>query len=159
MQIEQLIYFAEVAKTCSVSAAAQNLFVSQPAISMSLKNLEKELETTLFVRTKSGVVLTEAGKLFAALTKDFLIYLEQFEKNTKRILHQSALEYQGELVIEAVPNVFYSFLEEVLNNFIKRFKGVNITLIEKDVNDILEDILRQECDVGVVLTTDRKSVV
>ena len=62
MRIEQLLYLSEIAKTHSISIAANNLFVSQPAISTAIKKLEEELDVTLFSRSKNGVFLTPIGE-------------------------------------------------------------------------------------------------
>lgn len=61
MRIEQLEYFAEAAKYHSISIAADKLFVSQPAVSIAIKNLENELGCILFERSKNGLVLTKIG--------------------------------------------------------------------------------------------------
>ncbi len=52
-----------VAKEKSISKAAKKLYISQPAISKSLKKLEEELDVELFTRSLNGVILTEAGKM------------------------------------------------------------------------------------------------
>ena len=65
LRIEQLRYFLEVATSRSISTAAQNLFISQQALSTSLRKIEAELGLTLVVRSKTGIVLTEDGRLFA----------------------------------------------------------------------------------------------
>ena len=62
MTIQQLQYVLEIAKVGSISQAAKNLFLSQPNISNAVKNLENELNTTLFIRTPTGMVLTEQGE-------------------------------------------------------------------------------------------------
>ena len=54
--------FYEVAKNGSISIASKNLYVSQPAISKSIKALEAALNTKLFYRTTSGVILTQKGE-------------------------------------------------------------------------------------------------
>lgn len=62
MTIQQLQYVLEVSRTGSISKAARNLFLSQPNISNSIKNLEQELGATLFIRTSQEMSLTEAGE-------------------------------------------------------------------------------------------------
>ena len=62
--------FYNVAKNKNITKAANKLMISQPAISKSIKNLEEQLACTLFIRNKTGVVLTEEGKMF----------YEQYEK-------------------------------------------------------------------------------
>ena len=65
MEIRQLEYFREIATTGSINEAARRLNMSQPPLSYQMKQLEAELNVTLFERTRTGVTLTEAGKLQA----------------------------------------------------------------------------------------------
>lgn len=62
MTIQQLQYVLEIAKVGSISQAAKNLFLSQPNISNAIKNLESELNAVLFIRTSTGMALTEQGE-------------------------------------------------------------------------------------------------
>ena len=64
MNIQQLTYIVEIAKCKSISRAAEYLFVSQPALSQQIRNLEKELGYRVFRRTSKGLELTEKGNLF-----------------------------------------------------------------------------------------------
>lgn len=64
MNIQQLTYIVEIAKCNSISRAAEYLFVSQPALSQQIRNLEKELGYCVFRRTRKGLELTEKGNLF-----------------------------------------------------------------------------------------------
>ena len=62
MQLNQLYYFSEVVNMGSISKAANNLHISQPSLSTTIKNLETEFEQPLFKRTKHGVIPTEFGQ-------------------------------------------------------------------------------------------------
>ncbi|MEN2259463.1 LysR family transcriptional regulator [Paraclostridium benzoelyticum] len=64
MQINQLRYFIEVARTGSMNQAASNLFISQPNLSKAIVNLEEEFKIKIFDRTNRGVKLTKEGKDF-----------------------------------------------------------------------------------------------
>lgn len=61
MNIQQLTYIVEIANRKSISRAAEYLFVSQPALSQQIRNLEKELGYRVFRRTSKGLELTEKG--------------------------------------------------------------------------------------------------
>lgn len=56
--------FYYVAKNKSITKAANELMITQPGISKSIKKLEEQLRCSLFIRTKSGVILTDEGKIF-----------------------------------------------------------------------------------------------
>lgn len=64
MNIQQLTYIVEIANCKSISHAAEYLFVSQPALSQQIRNLEKELGYCVFHRTSKGLELTEKGNIF-----------------------------------------------------------------------------------------------
>ena len=64
MKLNQLIYFKTVAETGKISLAAKKLYVSAPALSIAIANLEKELGVQLFERTVNRIVLNEQGKLY-----------------------------------------------------------------------------------------------
>ena len=74
MDIQQLIYFVTVAKTGTYVAASRQLYISQPALSKSIKKLENEFGTHLFVQVDKKIVLTDTGKiLFDGLIADFSV--------------------------------------------------------------------------------------
>jgi len=90
MRIEQLIYFAEVVRCQSISAAAENLYIQQSTLSHSIKSLEAELGVKLFVRKNNGVMLSEDGvNLFPIMERmlfdyDYLLnYTANEFKNNK----------------------------------------------------------------------------
>ena len=66
MKLTQLQYFKAVAETGRISLAAKKLFVSAPAVSIAIANLEKELGIKLFDRSNNKIVLNEQGKLYLA---------------------------------------------------------------------------------------------
>ena len=65
MTIMQVLYVLEVARRGNVSKAAENLFISQPALSSQIRRLEEELGCSLFHREPQGVTLTAAGRAFS----------------------------------------------------------------------------------------------
>lgn len=77
MNIQQLKYFIEITQTRNLSSAARNLFVTQPTLSLSIKKLESELNTSLFVHTDEPFQLTTSG---AYLYKKGVDIVEQFDQ-------------------------------------------------------------------------------
>ena len=68
--------FYYVAKYKKISVAADNLFVSQPAVTQTIQKLEDELNEKLFVRGKTGIELTDSGKMFYDFVKESIEKLE-----------------------------------------------------------------------------------
>ena len=64
MHLKQLEYVQEIARQGSIKMAAEKLYISQQALSESLRSLEAELEFTIFKRTNRGILLTETGERF-----------------------------------------------------------------------------------------------
>ena len=77
MELRHLRYFAAVAAHGSFNRAAQNLHLTQPALSRQVKDLEEELGVPLFLRGKNTVNLTEAGELFYEEACDLLARADQ----------------------------------------------------------------------------------
>ncbi|PTI84170.1 LysR family transcriptional regulator, partial [Mammaliicoccus vitulinus] len=86
MEIKQMQYFIEVAKFKSMTKASENLYITQPTISNSIKLLEEELSVELFDRSKRQIVLTDAGKVFYKICKDFLKMYENIPVELNNLL-------------------------------------------------------------------------
>ncbi len=80
MNINQLRYFIEVYRQGSISSASDNLYISIPALSKSISNLEKELNTTLFIRSAQGIVPTENGKRFFDACQTIINTLDEYQQ-------------------------------------------------------------------------------
>ncbi len=77
MELRHLRYFAAVAAHGSFSRAANNLHLTQPALSRQVKDLEEEIGVPLFLRGKNTVTLTEAGEIFYEEARDLLARADQ----------------------------------------------------------------------------------
>ena len=84
MEIRQLEYFRQIANTGSINEAARRLNMSQPPLSYQIRQLEKELNVTLFERTRTGVTLTEAGKVLYERSENLLNYVHSTEQEVAR---------------------------------------------------------------------------
>lgn len=90
MRFEQLKCLQEIAKTGSISSAAKNLFISQQAVSASIKHLEEEMGVQLLIRSQTGISLTEEGKETVVFAQRMLEEQENFFQNIK-YLHENKL--------------------------------------------------------------------
>ena len=80
MTIQQLRYIVEVSKCSAISKAAENLYMTQPALSKAIKALEDEFEIVILERSSSKIVLTRQGKEFVAYAKQVLESIDQMEQ-------------------------------------------------------------------------------
>ncbi|MDD6451456.1 MAG: LysR family transcriptional regulator, partial [Lachnospiraceae bacterium] len=86
MTLTQLRYVITVADTGSMNAAAKTLFVSQPSLSSAIRELEEELELTIFFRTNRGIVLTPQGQEFIGYARQVV---EQYELIESRYISKN----------------------------------------------------------------------
>ena len=86
MDTNQLLYFADVAKTQNMGQSAENLHISQPALSMSIKRLENELGVELFDRHNHSIFLNSYGRLFLRYAEYCIKDLDEGKKQLKAAL-------------------------------------------------------------------------
>ncbi len=124
MRLEQLQYFEKVYKEKSMVRAAEKLFISQPALSIAISNLEKELGVTLFERTRNGIVPTTFGeKLIEPVC--------EIQKNLDSIYAIINKKHE-ELHIIVEPMTLVKLISNVLGLYKDDFGQVNIRLTEEN---------------------------
>ena len=121
MRIEQLTYFLEVAKTHSINKAAENLFVTQPGLSDSIKKMESELGLKLLNRSKTGVSLTESGKIVVQHAYTILEAYEDMLRDLSIVNSPEHAELKGTVTIATPPLFAASVLTDVNTLFRNRF--------------------------------------
>ena len=125
MTISQLQYFVTVVKTNSITKAAKQLFVSQPAVSSSIKELEKEFNTTLFVRYNNQIVLTDEGHHLYKLAVNLLQNYTNSYEDMKNYIKKSSVLKIG------VPPMLGSFIvPSLIQEYTKENQHIEIQLIE-----------------------------
>ena len=125
VKLELYRVFREVAEVGSISLAAENLYFSQSAVSQSVKQLEQQLGTRLFLRSPRGVTLTEDGRLLFEYVRSAMGLLETGEDK----LQQSRTLQAGTLVIGASDTVTSQFLLPHLDTFHRRYPNIHIRII------------------------------
>ncbi|MGG0658391.1 LysR family transcriptional regulator [Rummeliibacillus pycnus] len=150
MNLEQMEYIKEIIHTQSMSIAAQNLHVSQSAISQSISLLEKELGIKLFKRSRFGTMPTEEGK---SIVHNALKIVESIEK-IKEDAQTITSTFKGELKIAAIPSLM-NFLPKTLTLFKKDYPQIKVTIIEMESKNILKNIKEHSLDMG--FTSIKKS--
>lgn len=128
----RLKVFQSVAKNLSFTKASQELFVSQPAITKHIQELESTYQARLFDRQGSKISLTEAGKLL-------LEHCGRILEDYKRLEYEMHLlhnEYTGELRLGASTTIAQYVLPPLLASFIKKFPQVNLSLMNGNSREI-----------------------
>ena len=144
MTLMQLKYVVEVASAGTVSKAAENLYIAQPSLTASVKELENELGITIFNRTNKGVILTTEGE-------EFLGYARQVISQTKLIEER----YCGNVPVRhqfCVSTQHYSFAVEAFVALLKEYGGeeYDFRIRETQTYEILEDVAKLKSEVGVL---------
>jgi len=145
MKLEQLEQVIEIAKTHSISKAATNLLLSQPGLSLSMKQLEGELGADLFIRTKKGVELTDVGSSFVEQAKRIL---EQI--NSLEMLGKGNMPHITQTL--SVANGRYRFAVLVMAMMINKHKddGSRFVLREGINGDCIDWVADGICDLGLI---------
>jgi LysR family transcriptional regulator, low CO2-responsive transcriptional regulator len=146
MDFDQLETFLAVARHLSFSRAADKRFRTQPAISSQIRLLEEEVGAKLLDRSGGKVSLTASGKLF-------LKFAEELMESRKAMLSgiaETERVPRGEIIVGANEGTCLHILPEVFAEFKKQYPDVNISITRSDYARILESVLDNSVDFGVV---------
>ena len=148
IKTEQLRYLLELDKTNSFHKCAENLFLSQPAISLSIRNLEKELGVTLFERTPAGVFPTEIGKKVIAQARTVMHSLNDIYVICDNHQLDSGIIQLEQLNIYAMESFTSNIMPSVLPNLQKQFPKTKFSFQEHCFHDALEYISASPYSIG-----------
>ncbi|NCB04392.1 MAG: LysR family transcriptional regulator [Clostridia bacterium] len=148
MTFEQLKVVLEIAKTGSINQAAQNLFLTQPALSKSLRALERELGQDIFYRSHSGAVLTPYGELFVKSAENVIKNLSII----RDMAHEEESWYYHSLSVATGPTRFSgaAFSRVVSRHY---QSAVKLSHICSSASESYANVLNRSADIGVVTIT------
>jgi DNA-binding transcriptional LysR family regulator len=146
MDFDQLEIFLEVARLASFSRAAEKRYRTQPAISSQIRALEEEVGARLLDRSGGRVSLTAAGKLFFKYAEDTI----EHRKTILTEIAETERVPRGEIVVGANEGTCLHILPEVFAQFKRDYPGVSVSIKRADYARILESILENAVDFGVV---------
>ncbi len=145
VNLELYKVFCTVARCGSLTKAAQELYISQPAVSQSIKQLETQLGTPLFKRTHKGMELSaQGGQLIIGNVEQALSLLADAEDK----LAELRMRPTGTLRIGASETIFQYILSEKIVEYHKLYPQVKIELIEDVSPRIVEMLKTDRCDIG-----------
>src|SRR5271156_3738949 len=124
MDLDQLHTFLEIVRLKSFSKAAQTCFRTQPAISAQVRQLEQELNTTLFDRLGAKISVTTAGKIFA----DYAEQILELRRRAQDNINELDRVPRGELVIAANEATCIYVLPSVFSEYKKKFPNVQLSV-------------------------------
>ena len=146
MDFDQLETFLEVARLLSFSRAAEKRFRTQPAISSQIRALEEEVGARLLDRSGGKVSVTASGKLFQKFAEEIV----EARRTVITGIAETERVPRGELVVGANEGTCLHILPEVFAEFKKQYPDVNISISRADYAKILESVIDNSVDFGVV---------
>jgi len=142
----RLHVFRQVAEMRSLTKASRTLHLSQPAVTKHIKLLEEELRVPLFVRSSSGVVLTDAGTIF-------LQHVQETEKSRAAVMEKLQAPVgllTGSLHLGSSMTIASYYLPEVLVGFKAKYASVKCDVVEGNTDLIIGLLLDQRIELGLV---------
>ena len=138
--------FYETAKEKSFSTAARNLYISQSAISQCIRQLESDLNTKLFVRSKKGVSLTNEGKLLFQKIESAMLSIEQGETLLAQLQHLDG----GSLIIAAGDAITSHYLLPYLERFHAKYPEIRIEMTSSYSSRMVEHLKEGKAELAFI---------
>lgn len=147
VNLELYRVFYTVAKSGSLTKAAQELFISQPAVSQSVKQLEGQLGVKLFNRTRRGMELTAAGgKLIFRQVEEALNMLDGAESTLGKLKTTAC----GTIRVGATDSIFYYLLADKIAEYNKKYPAVKFELISSTSPYTVSQLKDGKCDIAFI---------
>lgn len=150
MDTRKLLHFTETVDQGSISKAAQSLRISQPALTKSLRLLEKELEVELLVRSSSGVTVTEFGRSLYAHARA----VEAEMEHARTEIRQLSGNGKARVKIGVLPSISGNLFARAIAQVIKILPDLEIRVYEDVHHELMAAIRRREYDF-VIAMADR----
>ena len=148
--INQIVVFTTVARTGSFAEAAIQLHLSQPALSVAMKNLEQSLGGKLLARTTRSVTLTPEGKAFYPVARRLL---SEWEQSMQDVRNHFALG-RGKLDIAAMPTYTTNFLPKILAEFHSQYPNIHITVHDVIAENVVQMVREERSELGITFAPE-----
>ncbi|KXT75517.1 LysR family transcriptional regulator [Streptococcus sp. DD12] len=154
MNTKQMDYLIETAKTLNLSRAAENLFISQPALSYQIKIIEEEMGFSVFERVGKSIRLTPAGS-------QFILSLERIRKELQDAIEQAqnlGNRYQDNISIGLFQRTALIYLPQAIQIFEENLPHIQVTPELLSITDSIAQLLKRELDVIILPKTEADKV-
>ena len=146
LNLHLLRLFAAVAQCGNFSQAASMLYISQPAVSKGVRELERQLNTTLIDRSNYKIELTEAGRVLHYYAQQIFA----LEHAAETDLEQLTLLERGQLAVGGSHTTGTYLLPRILGSFHERYPGIQLSLDIGNTQQVVEWLLKSAVDIGFV---------
>jgi len=144
VELDQLRYFLRIAELGNFTRAAEDLAISQPALSRSIQRLEEELGMPVFVRKARTLELTDAGLLLRSRARQ----IQSIVEDTKAEICDDG--QSGRLRIGAIPTIAPYFLPAFLHQFSQRYPRASLIIYEETTEALLKALSQGDVDVAII---------
>ena len=153
MTLQQIKYIVTVAETGNITEAAKRLFISQPSLTNAVRELENEMQVTIFNRTNKGVAVTNEGDVFLSYARQIL---EQVG-----LLEEKYLNVKERRPRFSVSCQHYSFAVNAFVDVIKMFDAdqYDFTLRETQTYEIIEDVSKLRSEIGILYVSSKNEEI
>lgn len=148
MTLTQLSYMIAVAKAGNFTVAAEEVFVTQPTLSMQIQKLEEELGVKIFNRSKKPIRLTKVGEQILFQARKIIAEAKRMDD----IVAQEKGFVGGEFKLGIIPTVMPTLLPMFLNAFVKKYPKVNLKIEELTTDTIISHLKEGKLDAGIAAT-------
>lgn len=148
MTLQQIIYVLTISEAGSMNKAAESLFISQPSLTNAVKDLEREVGISIFLRTSKGVTLTKEGE-------EFLMYARQLYQQYE-LIHEKYIETKNIKRKFGVSTQHYSFVVKAFVDTVKQFGTLNyeFAIRETKTFDVICDVGNFKSEIGLLYMND-----
>ena len=146
MQYDSLKTFVTLCEVGNFTKTSEILHISQPSVSLHIKNLEREFQTELFVRSPKLVQITPTGEILYKRVKQIIAIYEQAKEDI--LEHHNSV--QGELIIGASFTIGEYILPSLLSKLQKDFPALELQIIIGNTHEIVESVRSLQVDIGLI---------
>lgn len=148
MTLTQLRYIIAIADTGSMNEAAKSLFISQPSLSLAVKELEKEIGTRLFKRSNRGVSVTQEGMEFLSYARQVV---EQYQLMESRYIEKKNIKKKFGVSMQ-----HYTFAVNAFVEMVKQFgmDEYEFAVHETRTYDVIQDVKNFKSEIGILYLND-----
>jgi len=152
MKIEYMREYIVLANALNFTSAASMLYITQPALSRHIALIEEEIGTQLFKRTKHYVILTPTGAIVLNTFKQLVDQYDEMQEKISRLKKGLG----GELRIAVPQHAVGNYMPSIIGLFKSKFPNIHLFFQVTEPSKILEELLNDSIDIGLVGNIDRK---
>lgn len=151
MNFKHIQYVLTVLREGSITGASKKLFVSQPALSQTIKQIEQDLGAAIFDRSTDPISLTSAGQRYVEAAQQIL----DIDRNLRAHIAETKKEIHGRMRVGISAQRGIQLLPQVIPEFSRRYPFVRIELVEHG-SDTLERLTAEgQCDLSIITTNEK----